>query len=414
MNSVERNEALEFHRKARGKVQTFPTVNIRSERHLAMAYVPGSTPVCEEIKRDPVLAFDYTGKANRLAEVSNGSALMSMGDAGAAASLPVLEGKCLLLKLFGDVNALPIAIDAKNYEEIMSFCRMLAPTVGGINIEDVSSPSSFYVVRELTEALDIPIFCDDQQGSAIIILSAVKNSLKLINITIEEARIVILGAGSAGIAATELLLVAGAKDVIVLDKSGILGPSNQAMDPIQAALSEKTNPRGVKGGLDEAMEGADILVGLSQSGIVSKEHIKRMNKHPVVLALALPEPEISYDEAHEAGAYIYASGRIEDSNTILNVHAFPGLVRGAFDVRARKLTNSMLIAASDALSNMVDRRRLSPDHICPRFFGSETTPRIAEAVGQAAIKDGVALLAAPEGKIYSDTWNRLYGDIEHI
>lgn len=414
MDSIERSEALAFHKKAKGKVQIFPTLGIRDEHQLGMAYVPGCGPVCEEISRDANGAYDYTGKANRLAEVSNGSAVLGLGDIGASASLPVLEGKCLLLKQFGDVNAIPIAIDAPTAEEIVAFCRMIAPTVGGINVEDVRSPDAFHVVRELSETLDIPVFCDDQQGSAVVILSAVKNSLRILGISIEEARIVILGAGSAGIATAELLLTADAKDVIVLNETGILGPGNPKMDVIQKETAERTNPRGVRGGLEEALTGADILIGLSRSGILSGESIRRMNRKPVVMALALPDPEISCEEAAQAGAFIYASGRLQDSNTLLNLHAFPGMVRGALDVRARKLTNSMLLAAAEALANMVDRRHLAPDHICPRFFGSETTPRIAEAVGQAAIRDGVALLHVPEGQIYNETWRRVFGDIEHI
>ena len=414
MDSAQRNEALEYHRKAQGKIQIFPSVNIRNEQQLAMAYIPGSTPACEEIKNNPACAYDYTGKSNRIAEVSNGSALLGMGNAGPEASLPVLEGKCLLLKLLGDINAIPIALSAPNYEDIVAFCEMAAPSFGGINIEDIRSPDAFYIMRELTGYLSVPAFCDDQQGSAIIILSAVKNSLRLLDISIEEARIVVMGAGSAGIASTELLLTAGAKDIVVLNAGGILGPSNPSMDPLQENLGQRTNPRGIKGGLDEALAGADILIGLSRNNCVTGDQIKKMNRKPVVLALALPDPEISYADAKEAGAYIYASGRMEDSNTLLNIHAFPGLVRGALDVRARQVTESMLLAAADALANMVDRRHLSPDHICPRFFGSETTPRIAEAVGQAAINDNVALLPVPEGQIYENTWNRLFGEIEHI
>lgn len=414
MDSLERNEALEFHRKAKGKIKISPTMNIRSEYELAISYVPGSTPVCEEIKKDPATVFDFTGKGNRLAVVCDGTAVLGMGDVGPLASLPVLEGKALLLKLMGDVNAIPVAIDAASREEVISFCKMLAPTVGGINIEDIKSPNSFYVVNELSEMLDIPVFCDDQQGSAVIILSAVTNSLKLIGKTIEEAKIVIMGAGAAGIAAAELLLKANAKNVVLVNKDGILGTSHQSMNPIQETLAKKTNPEGLKGGLSEAIAGADFLVGLSRGGVVFPEHIKKMADKPVVLALALPEPEIGIEDAIGSGAYIYASGSMKDPNTLLNIHAFPGIVRGAFDVRAKKLTDAMLLAAASALSNMVDRRHLSPGHICPRFFGSETTPRIAEAVGQAAIQDGAALLEVPVGDIYEKTWLRLFGDIVHI
>lgn len=414
MDNLERDEALKFHRKAKGKIKISPTINIRSEYDLAMAYVPGSTPVCEEIEKDAQAVFDYTGKGNRLAIVCNGTAVLGMGNVGPLASLPVLEGKALLVKLLGDVNAIPIAIDAERNEEVTTFCKMLAPTVGGINIEDVKSPDAFFIVNELSSQLDIPVFCDDQHGSAVIILSAVTNSLKLMERAIASAKIVVVGAGAAGVASAELLLKAGAKNVVVLDKTGILEPSRSGMDPIQSSLAERTNPEGLKGGIDEAVAGADILVGLSRSGVFRPEHIKKMAPKPAVLALALPEPEIDLAPALAAGAFVYASGRMRHPNTLLNIHVFPGIVRGSFDVRAKRLTDSMLLAAAEALSNMVDRRHLAPDRICPRFFGSETTPRIAEAVGQAAIKDGVALREIPVGAIYENTWHRLFGDIAHI
>ena len=414
MDNALRNEALDFHRRAKGKIQIFPAVSVKNEHQLAMAYIPGSSPACEEIVADPRSTYEYTGRANRLAEISNGTAVLGMGRVGPEASIPILEGKSLMLKLMGDVNAIPIAIDAPTAEDIIAFCKTIAPSFGGINIEDVHSPDAFYIMKELADGVDIPVFCDDQQGSAVIILSAVRNSLKLLNISLEEARIVVQGAGSAGIASAELLLLAGAKDLVVLNADGILGKGNPDMDPIQADLAGRTNPWGLAGALDQAIEGADIFIGLSRCDTVSSAHIAKMNRKPVVLALALPEPEISYEEAKKGGVFIYASGKMEDSNTLLNFHAFPGMVRGALDVRARKFTDSMLLAASEALANMVDRRHLSPDHICPRFFGSETTPRIAEAVGQAAINDRVALLPVPEGQIYEETWHRLFGDIEHI
>ena len=410
---ITKHEALKFHEKAHGKVQTIPTVNIRNVRQLALAYVPGSVAACGEIHRDQTRVYDYTGKSNRLAEVGNGGAMMGMGSVGPAAALPLLEGKCLLLKLLGDVNAVPMAINAAAPEEITAFCGMIAPSVGGINIEGVGNSDVFQIIDELTDTLDIPVFCDDQQGNAAVILSAVKNSLRLLDMGIAEARIVVAGTGVSG-TASALLLKAGALDVIVLNEHGILGPSNKEMDPVQSAIALRTNPREVTGGLNEALAGADILIGMSGGNTISRDHIKLMNKKPVVLALSLPDPEICHADADEAGAFIYASSNVEDSNALLSIHAFPGIVRVSFDVRAKKLTDSMLFAAAEALSNMVDRRSLAPDHICPRFFGSEATPRIAEAVGQAAINDGVAYLPVPEGDIYKETWQRLFGDIEHI
>ena len=414
MNEQERLAALEYHRRSKGKVKVYSTLSVRNEYDLSMAYVPGSTAAAEEISKDPNTAYDYTGKGNRLAVICNGSAVLGMGDVGPLASLPVLEGKSLLLKQMGDVNAIPIGIDTHSPEDIVKFCKMIAPTFGGINIEDISYPHTFDIVRELSDSLDIPVFCDDQQGSAVVVLSAVKNSLTLLDISIQEAKIVVIGTGAAGVASTELLLAAGAKDITVVGINGILNQSDNSLDPLQKDLANRTNPRNLTGGLNEALKGADVLIGLSKSGIVTKEHIRTMNKKPVVLALALPEPEITLVDAQGAGAFIYASGKVKDPNAILNIHAFPGIVRGAFDVRAQKLTNTMLLAAADALSNLVDRRRLTPDRICPSFFGSETTPRIAEAVGQAAIRDGVALRSVEEGKIYHNTWYRIFGDIEHI
>jgi malate dehydrogenase (oxaloacetate-decarboxylating) len=411
---IDKEEALEFHRKAMGKVQHFPTVNITNRRQLALAYIPGSLIACEEIRTDKNLAYEYTGKSNRLAEVSNGKCVCGMGEIGPAAVAPVLESKALMFKLFGDIDAAPMAIDAPTTDEVVKFCAMIAPTVGGINIEDIGSPETFLVVRELSGILDIPVFCDDQQGSAVVILSAVKNALKLLDISIAEAHIVVTGAGTAGIASTDLMLKDGGADIIILDESGILGPSHPGMNQIQADLAARTNPRNISGGLDEAIAGADVLIGLSQENVVTKDHIKKMNRKPVVLALALPEPEISREDALEAGAFIYASGNVREANAVLNIHAFPGIVRGALDVRAKKISDSMLLAASDALASIIDRRNLSPGHITPNFFASEGAPRIAEAVGQAAINEGMAFLPIPEGMIFQNTWYRLFGNTEHI
>ena len=412
--STNKKEVLDFHRKALGKVRHIPTVNIRNERQLAMAYVPGSLTACEEIRLDGQNAFEYTGRANRLAEVSNGKSAFGMSDIGPEAVLPILEGKALMLKLFGDLDAVPMAIRAGTAEEIINFCVSIAPTVGGVNIEYIGSPDTFYVERALSDLLDIPVFCDGRQGSAVAILAAIKNSVKLLDISLAEARIAVVGAGVAGLAAADLLLRSGAGDLVILDERGILAPSRADMNVFQSELAARTNPRGIEGGPDEALSGADILVGLSRGNTITKDHIKRMNRKPVVLALSLPEPEISREDATRAGAFIYASGNIEDSNALLNIHAFPGIVRGALDVRAKRISDAMLLAASDALAAIIDRRNLAPDHIYPKFFGSETSPRIAEAVAQAAINEGIAYVPMPEGKVFENTWYRLFGAIEHI
>lgn len=407
MDRAQYDEALRLHKRARGKVQTFPTVTIRNERQLATAYVPGCSAASAEITKSPETAYDLTGKANRIAEISNATGVFGMGRTCPEAALPVLEGKCLLLKSMGDINAYPLSIDAPEASDVVRFCRTIAPSFGGINIEDVASPDSFTVLRELSADIGIPVFCDDQHGSAIVVLSAVKNSLTILEKPISDAKIVVLGTGNAGIATTELLLAAGARDVIVVGPGGIIDGSG---DDIVREIAARTDPRGVRGGLDEAIAGADLLIGLSNGVKVTKDQIRKMSHKPVILSLALPEPEISSAEAREAGAFIYASGLMDDVNTVLNVQAFPGLVRGALDIRAKRITPSMLLAAADALANMVDRRHLSPDRICPRFFGGERTPRIAEAVAQAAMNDGVAAVTVTNGTVYENTWHRLFGD----
>lgn len=411
---TDKKEVLDFHRKALGKVRYIPTVNIRNERQLAMAYVPGSFAACSEIRFDGQTAFEYTGRANRLAEVSNGKSVFGMSDIGPDAVLPILEGKALALKLFGDLDTVPMAIRAETPDEIVNFCRTIAPTVGGVNIEHMGSPDTFLVERALSDVLDIPVFCADRQGTAVTILAAVKNSAKLLGIGIAEARIAIAGAGVAGLGTADLLLRDGAGDLVIVDEIGILGNARSDLNEFQSELAARTNPRGIEGGLNEALSGADILIGLSRGNTVTRDHIRRMNRKPVVLALSLPEPEISREDAVRAGAFIYASGNAEEPNALLNIHAFPGIVRGAMDVRAKRVSGSMLLAASDALAAIIDRRNLTPDHIYPKFFGSETSPRIAEAVAQAAINEGIAYVPMPEGKVFENTWYRLFGAIEHI
>ncbi|MDR1132552.1 MAG: NAD-dependent malic enzyme, partial [Synergistaceae bacterium] len=252
-----KKEILDFHRNALGKIRNIPTVNIRNERRLAMAYVPGSLTASEEIRLDGRNAYEYTGRANRLAEVSNGKSVFGMGDIGPDAVLPILEGKALTLKLFGDVDAVPMAIRAETAEEIVNFCRAIAPTVGGVNIGGLGNPDAFYVERALSEVLDIPVFCDDRQGTAVAVLAAINNSIKLLGIRLAEARIAVVGAGAVGLASADLLLSGGARDIVILDRGGILGPSHAGMNVFQAELAARTNPRGIEGGMKEALSGAD-------------------------------------------------------------------------------------------------------------------------------------------------------------
>ena len=407
--TIDRIRALELHRKARGKIKIYPSMNVQNEDDLAMAYVPGSVPAALSIAEDPLLSYDYTGRGNRIAVVTDGSAVLGLGDVGPHAALPVMEGKCLLFKLFGDINAFPICLDTRDPQDVVHCVRLLAPTVGGINIEDIASPNTFTVVRALRDSLDIPVLCDDQQGTAVLVLAALVNALGLVEKKLETTRIVVMGAGAAGVATADLLLKAGVRNLICLNSSGILNEANPRMDHIQTELAMRTNPEGLKGGAAEALEGADVFIGLSRSRALEAEQVRRMAPRSVVFSLALPEPEISYEAAVAAGAEVVATGAGESHNSMPNLHAFPGIMRGALDVRARALTDSMLLAAAYALAGVVDKRQLSPMHIIPDPFCDEVAPRVAEAVAQKAIEEGLAAQPLPVGQVYNDTWQRLYG-----
>lgn len=332
--TIDRIRALELHRKARGKIKIYPSMNVQNEDDLAMAYVPGSVPAALSIAEDPLLSYDYTGRGNRIAVVTDGSAVLGLGDVGPHAALPVMEGKCLLFKLFGDINAFPICLDTRDPQDVVHCVRLLAPTVGGINIEDIASPNTFTVVRALRDSLDIPVLCDDQQGTAVLVLAALVNALGLVEKKLETTRIVVMGAGAAGVATADLLLKAGARNLICLNSSGILNEANPRMDHIQTELALRTNPEGLKGGAAEALEGADVFIGLSRSRALEAEQVRRMAPRSVVFSLALPEPEISYEAAVAAGAEVVATGAGESHNSMPNLHAFPGIMRGALDVRA--------------------------------------------------------------------------------
>jgi len=410
---LDRMRSLELHRKARGKIKIYPTVNIHSEEDLALAYVPGSVAPALAIQENVEKSFEYTGKGNRVAVISDGTAILGLGDVGPEAGMPVIEGKCLLFKLFGDVNAIPLCVNSpRNAEDIIHLAMMLAPNFGGINIEDISSPNTFTVVRELQNRLDIPVFCDDQQGTAVVVLAGLWNALEIVAKRLSEISIVICGAGAAGIATAELLFTAGAKNVTVLNSTGILGPENPNMNHVQEELSKKTNPEGRKGGIDAALRGADVLIGVSRGGVISQEAVASMNDRSIVFALALPEPEIDVEAARAAGAAVVATGLLrENANPMLNLHAFPGIMRGALDVRATTFTPGMFLAAAETLATAVDRRRLTPQHILPSVFSDEVAPRIAEAVAQTAVREGVAANPLPAGTVYNETWQRLFAHV---
>ena len=409
---IDREKALLLHRRARGKIRIYPTVNIRNEEDLALAYIQGGVYAAEEIAKDRNALYDYTGKGNRLAVISDGTAVLGMGNIGPEAALPVMEGKCLLFKNFGDVNAIPICINSMGPEDIVSAAKLLAPTFGAINIEDVSSPNSFAVVKRLQTELDIPVFCDDQHGSAVVVMAAILNALKVVEKNLEEVSIVIMGTGSAGIAVARLLLHAGVRRIVALNRCGIIGQGNECMNFVQSELAEQINPEGRKGDISAAMQDADIYIGLSSRGKITGGQIRSMKKNGIVLALSMPEPEITADEALEAGAAIFAEGLAGSFNAMPNLHAYPGIARGLLDVRATGLNDNILMEAAKAIAGAVDRRRLSRKCIIPDLFSDEVTPRVAEAVAQQAIADGLARHPLPPRQVYDETWNRLFGVIQ--
>ncbi len=409
MHTIDRNAALEAHRKAHGKIRIYPTMNVQNEHDIGMAYVLGGAIAAKEIEKDRLMSYELTGRANRIALISNGSAVLGLGRIGADAALPVMEGKCLLFKIFGDVNAIPLCINTESAEDIVRFSEMVAPTFGAINIEDVSSPDTFLVVRELQKRLNIPVFSDDQHGSAVVVLSALMNALEVVGKKLPDVRIVVFGAGASGVTVSEILIEAGARNIVVVNSSGILCPENRSMNAIQRELAERTNPERLSGSIDVALRGADVLIGLSSGGRLEKKQLAAMNSGSVFFALSMPQAEMSEEEALQSGITVYAAGLTGSLNPMPNLHVYPGLARGLLDVRSRGINNQILLAASRALAEIVDRRRLSERHIMPDLFSDEVAPRVAEAVAQAAIQQGMAEHPLPPKKVYDETWQRLYG-----
>ncbi len=406
---IDRFRAMELHRRSLGKIKIYPTINIMNEEDLALAYIPGSVGPCQAIQEDPEASYELTGRGNRIAVITDGSAVLGLGDIGPEAALPVMEGKCLLFKLFADVNALPICIDSKKPEDIIHTAELMAPGLGGFNIEDIASPNTFTVVKELQKKLSIPVLCDDQHGSAVALLAALWNALEVVEKPIDAIAVAISGAGAAGLAVADLFLKAGVTNITLLNSAGILGPDNPQMNHIQAEFSTLTNPEGRRGGLKEAVKGADVFIGLSKNGLFEPEWVNTMASKPVIFAQALPEPEITPEAARAAGAAIVASGLYDYPNVISNLHSTPGIMRGALDVRAAGLNDTIFLAAARALASAVDRRKLNPNHIVPDLFCEEVAPKVAEAVAQAAVEQGLAAHPLPKGQVYNATWERLFG-----
>ena len=385
-------ESLQFHKQLRGKLEVSSRVKITNEKYLSLAYTPGVAEPCREIHKDPSTAYLYTRKWNTVAVISDGTAVLGLGDIGPLASLPVMEGKSILFKEFADVDAFPIVLDTKDVNEIVETVVRIAPTLGGINLEDISAPRCFEIEKKLKERLNIPVFHDDQHGTAIIVLSALMNALKIVNKKVEDLKIIVNGAGSAGTAITKLLLSYGAKNIIVCDRDGALNRNSTYSNPYFTELSNITNPNNESGLLCDVIKNADVFIGVSAPNIVSKEMVTSMNSDSILFAMANPTPEIFPDDAKNAGAKVIGTGRSDFPNQINNVLAFPGIFRGALDVRATEINEEMKIAAAHAIADSVSDEELNPNYIIPKAFNLDVQKRVAQAVKDAAIKSGVATI----------------------
>ena len=374
-------KALQLHEEWNGKFETTPKMKIQTREDLALAYTPGVAEPCKVIAKDKEAAYKYTIKSNTIAVVSDGSAVLGLGNIGAHAAMPVMEGKAVLFKEFGNVNAVPVCLDTQDTEEIIKTVVNIAPAFGGINLEDISAPRCFEIETRLKELLDIPVFHDDQHGTAIVVLAGIINGLKVTGKTKEDCQVVVNGAGSAGVAITKLLLTYGFKDVTMCDISGILGKGSQNLNWMQQKMVEVTNPEQKTGTLADALRGADIFVGVSAPNIVTADMVKTMNKDAIIFAMANPVPEIMPDVAKAAGAKVVGTGRSDFPNQVNNVIAFPGIFKGALEGRARQITEDMKLAAALAIANLVPDDEVSDVNILPEAFD----PRVADVVSKAVI-----------------------------
>ena len=376
-------ESLRLHEQWQGKLETVPKMRIETREDLALAYTPGVAEPCRKIAENPSDAYKYTMKANTVAVVSDGSAVLGLGNIGPAAAMPVMEGKCALFKTFGGVNAVPLCLDTQDVDEIVETVKRLAPSFGGINLEDISAPRCFEIERRLIDELDIPVFHDDQHGTAIVVLSGVINALRLTGKQKETCRVVVNGAGSAGIAIAKLLLNYGFRNLILCDKCGIINSRSESINEAQRAMLATTNLNDEEGALADAMRGADIFVGVSAPGIVSADMVKSMNSDAILFAMANPTPEIFPDVARAAGARVVGTGRSDFPNQINNVVAFPGIFKGALESRATRITEQMKLAAAEALAALVSDDELSEDFIMPEPFDPRAVEAVAAAVAGA-------------------------------
>ena len=381
-------ESLEYHKKLKGKLEVKSRCTINNAKDLSLAYTPGVAEPCREIHKDPSKAYVYTRKWNTVAVISDGTAVLGLGDIGPLAALPVMEGKSVLFKEFANIDAIPLVLDTKNVDEIVDTVARIAPSLGGINLEDISAPRCFEVERKLKEKLDIPVFHDDQHGTAIVVLAGILNALKIVKKNLTDVKVVINGAGSAGSAICKLLLSSGVKNIVMCDINGVIHEGANLQNDSLKELAKITNPNKETGTLKDAIKNADIFIGVSAPNLVSKEMVETMNKDAIIFAMANPTPEIFPEVAKEGGARVVGTGRSDYPNQINNVLAFPGIFRGTLDVQAKEINEEMKVAAAYAIANAIDEAELNEDNIIPKAFDLKVQKMVAEAVKEAAIKSG--------------------------
>ncbi len=385
-----KEKSLEFHKKLKGKIEVISRAPVNTREDLSVAYTPGVAEPCLRIAEDPDLSYTYTRRHNMCLVVSDGSAVLGLGNIGPEAAMPVMEGKCLLFKTFGDVDAFPLVLASQDTDDIVNTIYLVSKSFGGVNLEDIAAPRCFEIEKRLKSLCDIPIFHDDQHGTAVVVLAALKNALKIVKKPIEDIKLVISGSGAAGVAIIKLLMAEGLKNIIMTDSGGTVYEGRKKNNEVTEAMAKITNRGQLIGSLADALEGADVYLGVSAPNLVTATMVRTMARDPIVFAMANPTPEIMPDEAKKGGAAVIGTGRSDFPNQINNVLAFPGIFRGAFDVRASDINDEMKIAAANALASLVSDSELNPENILPEAFDKRIKDAVAKAVSDAARKSGVA------------------------